>query len=819
VPGVAVVSGNAQNAVAPLTLAARSPGSWSDRVALSSSLTVQRFGVLAWYPHTLAIDLIGSSAAALEPGDLLRLTWRDEGAQLFLTVASVDTVDAGFRGRRRTSLRVQGGEARWFDIRRSPADVHGHVQLGNTSVPAHLQAESSSPPGEDTGDEVTLDLDIAAKDAPSAGQVLVATLGSETLLVTVRDTQIVADSGSPGDVVVRVIGTGLWVRQSPFDSAMVGSPHDPAISLAPSVERLRLDLWTRVGSESPRPISELGLALGHRRHVCTLPDDQTVYGEGEWADAVSWSDVVSPRMPVAGNGRPALCIPFGVTATPDHYLRTTPSGEPPLVRDGLVPFNVTLFADEAFLDTRSTTLLDDTELVRMRALESTPPGTIPPPPPPVRGLHAAVPIEEATLIAVPDAVHRGWEKGAAVIPDITILELDHECVDDGRFEDCRTPECGPVLRADSGPDGEVVLSWTLVDHPGPFEVERATSAEWADATTIFFGHGHETTIAEATAGQYYYRVRGAAPRLTEWSNGISSRVTAVGGWRMTAPRRYQDDVLVAVHRLLMRLCAARRDLLAVLSFPEHFDEDDAAAHVRIIAPPTRLVRGELPDDGNVVPPLTGEADALSFAAAYYGWSYVRDVDGLLRTLAPDGPACGVIARRALERGAWIAPANEQLRGLVGLERPTPRERWQELQQLQINLVRQGPQGCVVMSADTLALDDDVRPIGVRRLLILLRRLAARLGPTYVFEPNNAAFRRMVQRGFEERLGELFQRGAFAGATAATAFQVVADERLNTPRSVAQGRFIVELRVAPSRPMVFVTIRLVQTGDRVSVTGG
>jgi phage tail sheath protein FI len=77
---------------------------------------------------------------------------------------------------------------------------------------------------------------------------------------------------------------------------------------------------------------------------------------------------------------------------------------------------------------------------------------------------------------------------------------------------------------------------------------------------------------------------------------------------------------------------------------------------------------------------------------------------------------------------------------------------------------------------------------------------------------------MVQRGFEAMLGTMFERGAFAGATAATAFQVVTDASLNTPASIDQGRFIVELRVAPSRPLTFLTLRLVQIGDRVAVVG-
>jgi phage tail sheath protein FI len=40
--------------------------------------------------------------------------------------------------------------------------------------------------------------------------------------------------------------------------------------------------------------------------------------------------------------------------------------------------------------------------------------------------------------------------------------------------------------------------------------------------------------------------------------------------------------------------------------------------------------------------------------------------------------------------------------------------------------------------------------------------------------------------------------------------------VNTRQSLDSGRFIVELRVAPSRPMTFLTVRLVQSGDRTSV---
>jgi phage tail sheath protein FI len=125
----------------------------------------------------------------------------------------------------------------------------------------------------------------------------------------------------------------------------------------------------------------------------------------------------------------------------------------------------------------------------------------------------------------------------------------------------------------------------------------------------------------------------------------------------------------------------------------------------------------------------------------------------------------------------------------------------------------------LVDADTLDNEGDFTLINVRRLMSILRRLALQLGVTYVFEPNDAAFRRAVKRGFEARLEQMFIRGAFAGDTPATSYQVVVEDPVNTPQSVEQGRFIVELKVAPSVPLRFLTVRLEQTGERGLVQEG
>ena len=240
--------------------------------------------------------------------------------------------------------------------------------------------------------------------------------------------------------------------------------------------------------------------------------------------------------------------------------------------------------------------------------------------------------------------------------------------------------------------------------------------------------------------------------------------------------------------------------------PEHYREDAAIEHVK------NLIRG---NSGFLGPE---EPRTFSYGAIYHPWLIGREEDrlGELRRTPPDGAMAGIVAQCTLTRGAWLAPANEFLKGVVALTPFVDPGRWQELQDVQLNLIRHEPKGFTVMNNDTLTSDVDLRPINVRRLLILLRRLALRLGATYVFEPNDAAFRRSIQRGFEAILDNLFMRGAFAGATADKSYQVVTDTSVNNSYAVDQGRFTIELRVAPSLPLRFMTIRLVQKGDQALV---
>jgi phage tail sheath protein FI len=253
------------------------------------------------------------------------------------------------------------------------------------------------------------------------------------------------------------------------------------------------------------------------------------------------------------------------------------------------------------------------------------------------------------------------------------------------------------------------------------------------------------------------------------------------------------------------MCAARGDAHAVLGLPEHFREEAAAEYVETLSSTLEISDAER---------------VLSYAALFHPWIVVRETTGRpdLATAAqpPDGAVCGVIAARTLKNGAWYSAANQVLIGALAVSPPLADVRLRLLD-ARVNPIVQQPRGFVAMDALTLHPGDEFGELHVRRLLILLRRLALREGTAFVFRSNDNALRRFAERQFEQVLGDLFVRGAFAGARHEEGYVVVADDTVNTRQSRDAGRFIVELRVAPSHPLMFLTVRLVQEGGAWQAT--
>lgn len=824
VPGLARIKPCGR--LAPALAPARSEGSWSDSLSAAAAL-VARPLVVSRYNSPSDFDVESHSPEALTAGDVLRLSFQ-EGYAPLVTVKSVTPVGAG-DAPGRAALGVEGGEVRWFRLpAESPVVKTGRAQVvtfdgRSRTTDAAVAPDSAWGRGQSLppGDPVSVNLALSPTDAPAPGSFVRARLGNRRLWLRADEVRVLTRPASGKSGTVQVSGEAVWLLKN-----------KPTASLKPpaACEKLLFELRVRSGDQDPLSLTDLGFTQPHPRFWGALPADSSLFRRGV-SDDLSHDairrETETPRFPLAGPGgpkAPGAYLPVLMPTFPLDYLGPRKRQRTALERDGLAQFGSDLFLDRELKETGTSDLLNRADFIRDQSAR----------PRALRGIHAALDLEEATIIVAPDAIHTGWEEKLEAKPLPQPSEpLPHP--EWWRFLDCdQRREAPPVeaplrenfldcgLRVVNAPtltsgepdaSGTVALSWA--GEPGArFVLEEATTPDWTDSAVVYAGADTQTVVYGRASGNYFYRVRAEVEGYSSnWSNGVGVRVQAASGWQSKPDTSFRPDALLEVHCSLLRVCAARADLFAILSLPDHYHEEEARNHARQLRPAAGASR--LATSGLVAPLGFGETSALSFGAIYHPWVVSSGEGGRkgLRRCPPDGAAAGLVARRAFARGAWVAPANDPLRGVVALDPPLRRMHLASLQEAQVNVVRQETRGFMVLSADTLSDDVDYRPIGVRRLLGLLRRMALKLGASYVFEPHDDSFRRLVRRGFEGMLGEMFARGAFAGASPAESFRVVTDSTLNTNQMTDLGRFVVELKVAPSLPLTFLTIRLVQSGDR------
>lgn len=832
----------------------RCPGSWSDGLRIGAVLQTTQLVVTKaeacireegklLEPCQCRVDLPGLHPD-MRPGDLVRITFPDHGDILFLFIAGI----AGERG----GIRINGTRGYWFC------------------------------PGGET-------------DPAGPDPLFISSDGWRLYLLS--DT-------------VQLGREFVWPGESP-------EAKPPRASML----RFAMSAWRNGVRE--HTVSNLAFSGLHPRFWRYLPDDATLFRPAggrpqpivPQETSMLLKEASEPRrFPIAGPEEPdespgrsedTRCyLPINMPGLIDPDLAAGPEAgddnKRPLEREGLARFNSQLFLDHVLADTGIGFLLQEAE--QRYSLSASPAAP--------RGIHSLLPIEEVTLLAVPDAVHRQWSRAAPKLedlPEAPLLEpitpeeasgrrraawtkvagatsyilhydtspeftnaislvIQGETVErvgqppdllpepDTSFvlampDDCprthyfrvRAERLGTVsawsntrttivpfrefsLCNEGRPDllelmleqetagpppGDIRLSWTLSNQVAAspaagdevFELSRAVDIEFQSAQQVYRGSSPGFTTSIPVDEVAYYRVRAWSGDIPgPWSNTIRLNPATVSLDTLQTASEYDDSDLLNIHQALIRMCAARGDMMTVLSLPRHYRTTETLEHVAVLT-------------------ASGEERVPSYAALYHPWLAARgQVVPDRRTAGsqvmfspPDGAITGAIAGRTRERGAWIAPANETLPGAVALDPDLNHDEWRQLMSAGVNVLRRDPRGFLVLSAETLSPDEDLRPINVRRLLILLRRLAHREGTRFVFEPNDDDFQSGVRRQFEQLLSGLYMRGAFAGRNAGEAYRVVADSSVNTQESLDQGRFIVELRVAPSQPLQFLTIRLAQSG--------
>lgn len=222
---------------------------------------------------------------------------------------------------------------------------------------------------------------------------------------------------------------------------------------------------------------------------------------------------------------------------------------------------------------------------------------------------------------------------------------------------------------------------------------------------------------------------------------------------------------------------------------------------------------DIPRDKKSVSDVLEHRDIFDseYAAMYNPWLEVYDsLDKKNTFIPPSGSVAGVYARTDVERGVFKAPANEVVRGVVGLDCQYNTGEQDILNPKGVNLIRSFTgQGIRIWGARTVSSNSLWKYVNVRRLFIFLEESIKSNTNWVVFEPNDELLWIRVKRTIEVFLENVWRGGALSGTTAAEAFFVDIGKNTMSEDDIANGRLVCVIGVAPVKPAEFVIFRITQ----------
>ncbi len=207
-----------------------------------------------------------------------------------------------------------------------------------------------------------------------------------------------------------------------------------------------------------------------------------------------------------------------------------------------------------------------------------------------------------------------------------------------------------------------------------------------------------------------------------------------------------------------------------------------------------------------------------YAALYHPWLLIPDPYAMTIGAPPEYPVppsgymVGIYARTDIDRGVHKAPANEVVRGVIGLQRKLTKEQHDILNPYPVNInvirdFRPNNRGIRVYGGRVITSDSDWKYVNVRRLMIFIEASVDRGLQWVVFEPNAEALWARVRRSISNFLTLVWRNGGLEGTKPEEAFFVKCDRTTMTQTDIDQGRLICLVGVAPVKPAEFVIVRI------------
>lgn len=194
----------------------------------------------------------------------------------------------------------------------------------------------------------------------------------------------------------------------------------------------------------------------------------------------------------------------------------------------------------------------------------------------------------------------------------------------------------------------------------------------------------------------------------------------------------------------------------------------------------------------------------------------------LKARPVSGTLAGIYARIDNSRGVWKAPAGVQanLVGVQALEYNLSHAENGVLNLLGVNALRTLT-GFGHLSWGARTLDggsqraSEWKYIPVRRTALFIEESLLRGTLWVVFEPNDEPLWAQIRLNVGAFMNDLFQRGAFRGASASNAYFVKCDRETTTQADIDRGIVNIMVGFAPLKPAEFVVLTIQQAAGQLA----
>ena len=348
---------------------------------------------------------------------------------------------------------------------------------------------------------------------------------------------------------------------------------------------------------------------------------------------------------------------------------------------------------------------------------------------------------------------------------------------------------------------EPVKDWT--DFRNKFSTATSKSTLLSHAIYGFFANG---------GGRCYVVNIGKGGSVEE---GLR-RLEAIDEVAIVAAPGFSD---VGSYDALLTHCETLKDRFAILDAPLDVPRIDALKDVATVASKAKgkakASDGESTDPAASSDGLRARTSDGGYGAYYFPWLIARDPFDMKSSeqvqVPPSGHLAGIYARTDATRGVHKAPANESVRGALGLTYRVTQKEQELLNPNGVNCIRFFTgEGIRVWGARTVAASSsEWRYVNVRRLMNMIEESIAKNTKWAVFQPHDTSLRMNIRRNIASFLTLLWRRGALVGGTPDEAFFVKCDDETNPPESVDAGQVVVVIGVAPVKPAEFVIFQIGQ----------